>query len=190
MELTAAGILAALAATVLAAHTTGRKAAATLAAAGIVAAAVFRWAGVPDVSNWAFCMAAALGTVLVRPRWWFAPLAAGVCAAAWISILEVQGLPWLPAALLAVSVTGVAVGLAQRRAGFASAEVRDEAVVLVSCFALLLALGPELVDGWRSATALAAEPLSADVPSVGPWLGAFVIGCLLMGGVYSLWKRR
>jgi len=71
-----------------------------------------------------------------------------------------------------------------------SAEVRDEALVIVAAFALLLAVGPDVVDGWRSSVALKAEPLAAAGPEVGPWLGAVVVVSIVLGGAYSLWKRR
>jgi hypothetical protein len=190
VELHAAGILAALAIAVLAAHCAGGAAIVALAVSVVLASAAFAWAGVPDVSVLAFCVAAALAVALLRPRWLVLPAAAGICTAAWISILHGQGLPWLPAALVAISVAAAAAGLALRRAGFVSADIRDEAVVLVLCFALLLAFGPDVVDGWRAATALASEPLSAGGTDVGPWLAALVVGCLLLGGMYSLWKRR
>jgi hypothetical protein len=70
------------------------------------------------------------------------------------------------------------------------AELRDEALVLVAAFALLASLGPAVVEGWRAAVALKAEPLAAAGPDVGPWLGALVVASVLLGGAYTMWKRR
>jgi hypothetical protein len=155
------------------------------------AAGAFAWFGPPAVATLGFCVAAAAVTALMRPRWFLLPpLAAGFAAAAWISILEAQGLPWLPSALAAAILLGVTVSLAARRRGFLSAELRDEALVLVALFALLLVIVPDVVDGWRSSVALKAEPLAATGPQVGPWLGALVAAVVLLGAAYTAWKRR
>jgi hypothetical protein len=190
VELNAAGVLAALAAAVLAAQAADRTALAGLAASFALMLAVSARLELPAVSVLAFCIAAAQITALARPRWRvLPPLAAGVFAAVWVSILEAQGLPWAPAALAAAALL-VAAATASRRAGFASAELRDEALVLVGSFALLLAIGPDVVAGWRSAVALTAEPLGAAGPEIEPWVGALVVGCVLLGGGYAAWKRR
>lgn len=83
-----------------------------------------------------------------------------------------------------------AVALAARRREFVSTELRDEGLVIVASFALLLGVGPDVVDGWRSAVALKAQPLAAAERDVGPWLGGLVLASVLLGGVYTVWKRR
>jgi hypothetical protein len=159
-------------------------------AALAVAGAAFAGLGAPDVSAMAFCVVAAGATALARPQWvLLPPLAAGLFAAAWSSVLRAQGLPWLPAVLLAVAVLLGARAVAARRAGFAPPELRDEALVVVASFGLLLAVGPDVVAGWRSAVSLKAEPLAGQ-GGVGPWLGALALGCVLLGGAYTAWKRR
>ena len=166
---------------------------AAIVLAGTFAGAVFAFArsGSPAVTTLGFCLLAAAVTALTRPRWFLLPpLAAGFAAAAWISILEAQGLPWLPGAMAAVALLAVAVALAARRQRFMPAEVRDEALVLIALFALLLAVGPDVVDGWRSSIALKAEPLAAAGPQAGPWLGALVAAVVLLGAAYTAWKRR
>jgi hypothetical protein len=191
VELHAAGILAALAAAVFAAQCTRGRAAFVLLGVFVGAAFAFARFGSPDVPTFGFCLVAAAVTMLARPQWTLLPgLAAGIAAAGWISILEAQGLPWLPGALAAAGLLAVGAGLAARRRGFMSAEVRDEALVLVASFALLLAVGPDVVDGWRSSVALKAGPLAAAGPQVGPWLGALVVGVVLLGAAYTAWKRR
>jgi hypothetical protein len=53
-----------------------------------------------------------------------------------------------------------------------------------------VALGSRLVDGFKSADAFASQPLAGGrVAGVG-WLAAFVAACVVLGGLYSLWKRR
>jgi hypothetical protein len=192
VELHAAGILAALAAAVFAAQCArSRTALALLLAAFTAAAAVFVARGSFEVTTLSFYLMAAAITALARPNWWLPPpLAAGVAGAAWISVMQVQGLPWQPAAFAAGCVVAAAVALAAFRRGFVTTELRDEALVIVASFALLLGVGPDIVDGWRSSVALKAEPLAAAGPQIGPWLGALVAGSVLLGGVYSFWKRR
>ena len=196
MELQAAGVLTALAATVFAGSRgveRGSLAAslAALLATSAVTSSLFAWFGPPDVSTLAFCIVAASAAALARPSWqWLPPLAAGIGSAGWISVLRTQGLPWLPAALLAAAVLLAACVLAARRIGFAPAEMRDEALVIVGLFALLLAVGPDVMEGWQAGVALTAEPLSAEGPEVGPWLGAVILGSAMLGGAYTVWKRR
>lgn len=192
MELHAAGLLAALAATVFAAQSAGRNLAqATLFAVFAAAAHALTRLAPPDPATLGFCVAAAAVSSLARPRWWLLPpLAGGAVGAVWISVLEAQGLPWLAGAPGAAFLLATAVSLAARRRGFMPPEVRDEALVLVAAFALLLALVPDVVEGWRASLALKAEPLAAAGPQAGPWLGALVAATVLLGGAYSLWKRR
>ena len=192
MELHAAGILAALAAAVFAAQCASGRAALLGLLSGFAGAAfAFARLGSPDVMTLGFCVLAAAITALARPQWrLLPPLAGGICGAVWISVLGAQGLPLLPAAAVAACVVAAAVTLAARLPGFVSTELRDEGLVLIASFALLLGIGPEVVDGWRSAVALKAEPLAAAGPDVGLELGALVVGSVLLGGVYTVWKRR
>lgn len=191
MELNAAGILAALAAAVFAAQSWRNRASVALllvSFAGTVVA--FAGSRFFDAATLGYCIVGAAVASLARPRWWLLPpVAAGICGAAWVSILGGQGLPWAPAIVIAAAVLAASAGGARRR-GFLSNEVRDEALVIVAAFALLLAVGPAVVDGWRSSITLAAEPLGAAGPEFGPWLGAIVAVSLLLGGAYSIWKRR
>jgi hypothetical protein len=192
LELHAAGVLAALAAAVFGAQSAHGRAPAALLAATF-AGAVFGFArlGELETRTLGFCIVAAAVAGLVRPRWWLLPpVAGGLCAAAWVSILQSQGLPWLPALVAAGCLLAAAAALAARRRGFLPAELRDEALVLVAAFALLASLGPAVVEGWRAAVALKAEPLAAAGPDVGPWLGALVVASVLLGGAYTMWKRR
>jgi hypothetical protein len=193
VEHDAAGIVAALAAAVFAAGSAANRTtlAALFAAAAVAGAAAFASPRAVEADAIAFSIVAASAAAFAWPRWaLLRPLAGGIFAAAWVSISSGQGLPWLPAAMLAGSILAVTAWLAVRRPGFVTPSVHDEALVLVGGFALLVAIGPAVVDGWRSAVVLTAEPLTAESPNVGPWLGALAIGSLLLGGAYSFWKRR
>jgi hypothetical protein len=192
LELHAAGILAALAVVTFASQVRGGAPLylALLAAFAGTAFASARFAQL-DTTTLGFGVVAAATAALMRPHWrLLPPVAAGVFAAAWISVLEAQGLPWLPAAVAAAGVLSVATGLALWRREFAPPDLVDEALVLVTSFALLLAVGPDIVAGWRSGSALAAEPLTVAEPNASPWLAALVIGAMLLGGLYTAWKRR
>ncbi len=193
MELHAAGILTALAATVWSAQSAANAARlAVLIATFATIAALLAWAPIFDLEALAFGIAGANAAAFLRPRWsWLPPVAGGAAAAGWISVLQAQGLPWLPAALAAAALLAVTVAVAKRRAGFLPDEMRDEALLVVGVFALLLATYPDVVEGWRSGLALMAEPLGAAPGSgVGPWLVAVVLACVLLGGAYTAWKRR
>lgn len=117
-------------------------------------------------------------------------IAAGGFGGLWVSVLAGQGLPFLAALLPTIAVLAASVALAARRADFAPACLREEAWLIVGAFGLLLALGPAVVEGWRSAGALAGAPLEAEPGVQSLWLPAFVAGCLAVGGLYSVWKRR
>jgi hypothetical protein len=128
---------------------------------------------------------------LFRPRWWLATaLAAGAFAGLWVSGLRAQGLPLAPALLLAGAVPAAGVALTTRRPAFAPSVLREEALLLVGGLGLVVALGAQLAAGWRSAVALAAQPLSGAQSAGEGWLAAFVLACVVLGGLYSVWKRR
>jgi hypothetical protein len=134
-------------------------------------------------------LAAAVG--LFRPRWSLAPaLAAGAFAGVWVSVLRAQGLPLTPALLLAAALPAAGLTLTTRRRGFAPSVLREEALLLVGGLGLVVALGAQLAAGWRAAGALAAQPLRRQWDASEGWLTAFVLACVVLGGLYSLWKRR
>ena len=192
VELNAAGILLALALTAF----TGqgrleRRELGALAVSAVAALALLGWLGSASVATLAFGVAVAAAGALARPHWWLLPpLAAGACAAAWSMVLHVQGSPWPPAVVVPGTVAFAAIVLVNRRRSFVSPEMRDEALLLVGSFAVLLALGPGVIGGWRSAVALTAEPLAGQTGAVGPLLGTLGVACVLLGGAYTMWKRR
>jgi hypothetical protein len=158
------------------------------AAAGAAATGRAGWFPSPAAVGWA--TAAVAGVGLFRPRW--SPLlaaAGGLLAGLWIAVLRAQGLPLVPALILATAVPAAAAWLV-RRPVFAPPALLEEALLFVGGFALLLAVGGEVAAGWQAAGALAASPL-APSPAAGlKWLAAFTIACVAAGGLYSLLRKR
>jgi hypothetical protein len=191
VELNAAGILSALAAAVLAGLCGAERAELVALTLSFVVAATLTAAVIglaPAVVAAVVATAAILA--LARPGWrWVAPVGAGICAACWVSVLATQGLPFAVALPAAGALVATAVALAARRLEFAPPAVRDESLVLVAVFALVVAIGADLVAGWHSGLKLAKEPLAATMPNGGLGLVAVVVGCLALGGLYALWKR-
>ena len=194
MELHVLGMLSALGAAVFAAFgaagrpSNGALSIALAVAAGVAASGRAGWFMSPAGVGW--LTAAVAGVGLLRPRW--SPLVAaggGLLAGLWISVLQTQGVPFAPALIVAMAVPALAAWLV-RRPGFAPPALVEEALLLVGGFGLLLAVGGEVAAGWESAGALAASPLAASPAADSKWLAAFTIGCVIAGGLYSLWKRR
>jgi hypothetical protein len=191
LESDALGIVSALAAVAFAAVPTRARAARGAAALVFVAVAVLLYERVPTVALASTGIAVAAALMLLRPAWPRVALAcAAACAALWAAVLQQQGLA-LPLALGIAGAAPLAASLlARRRARFAPPALRDEALVLVGACALILAVAPGLIAGWRSAVALQATPLGADAAPAAPWPFAVAAACIALGGVYSVWRRR
>ena len=114
-------------------------------------------------------------------------LSAGVLGGLWAWFLQTQGLSWVAAVLLPAASLGIAV-FASRRPNFALPHIREEALLLVCCLGLLVALGPELLAGWRSAEALNA----ASLPSRAMEGWVLVVGAtsVVAGGLTVLARQR
>ncbi|HEY8429172.1 MAG TPA: hypothetical protein VIL20_12385, partial [Sandaracinaceae bacterium] len=67
---------------------------------------------------------------------------------------------------------------------------REEALLIVGALALVVATAPPVIEGWRSAAALTAEPLAEPPVAAGAGLAVFLLACLAGGGLYALWRRR
>lgn len=83
-----------------------------------------------------------------------------------------------------------AAWLATRRPAFAPPALREEALLIVGALALVVATAPPVIEGWRSAAALTAEPLAEPPVAAGAGLAVFLLACLAGGGLYALWRRR
>lgn len=136
-------------------------------------------------------IAVAAGVLLARPQWQLVPpIAAGLAAGAWTAMLATQGVPVIAALVVAVVAVSAAVWLAAHRPGFAPALLRDEALLVVGALAMVLAASDAVAEGWRAALNLAAVPLAGNEPKGGTGLVAVVVASVVLGGGYSLWKRR
>ncbi|HET8697477.1 MAG TPA: hypothetical protein VFO94_08330 [Gammaproteobacteria bacterium] len=192
MELHAVGMLCALGAAGFAALRAADRAGMAAVMAGFGAALGAVTAGrFPEPSSIGAAAVVLAAVALFRPSLWLAAaLAAGAFAGLWVSVLRAQGLPLAPALVLAAAVPAAAMALTTRRPRFAPSVLREEALLLVGGLGLVVALGPPLVAGFESADAFASQPLSGGPEASVGWLSAFVAGCVVLGGLYSLWKRR
>ncbi len=192
MELHALGLLCGLGATSLATWTAGgRRSRGVFLAGFLLGALVLGTSRFPDPSWTATAAAVAAALTLWKPAWSeVTVVCGGVLAGLWISVLQLQGLPFAPALFVAAVLPAVAAFLAARRAGFATPRLREEALVIVIGLGLALAMAPEVAAGWQSALELKAIPLDAERPGGAVWIFLFGGLCALFGGLYSLWRRR
>jgi len=79
--------------------------------------------------------------------------------------------------------------LTRRQPRFAPAIVREEALLIVAGLGMILAIGPNIAAGWRSALALRAEPLVETAAPSAVWVFIVVGACLSAGGIFALWRR-
>ena len=152
------------------------------------------WTGLEQILNpvWVgILVAVAAGLQLARPG--FFPIAAftsGVLAGCWIPLLRAQLVDVVPALLLAVGVPVVSMLLTLRRPRFAPISVFEDSMLLIVVLGLVVAVGPQVVEGWRSAGIMNVEYETGANATAAPWV--LFIGCssLVLGGCYSLWWRR
>ncbi|HEU4618957.1 MAG TPA: hypothetical protein VFV10_13030 [Gammaproteobacteria bacterium] len=192
MQIDTLGILLGFAAVTLAALEPRRPWVALVSLAGFAAGAA--WLGparFPDPGTAAFLAAGPAALALAKPRWGAGAAAcAGLAAALWAGVMQVQGLPALPAAAVAALPPAAAALLARRSGRFAPAGLREEALALVVVLGLLVALVPEVVAGWRSASAFGSTPQEAARAGGTAWMLAAASLCAVGGALYALWRRR
>ena len=186
--LQALGILCGLACVVFAAAGSDRRLG--FFAMALSFGATAQWIGRhPPDPAWAGLLVVAIAALgLARPgQRTILAVGAGVFAALWASFLQTQGTPLVLAWLIAAALLGIAA-VASRRPGFAPPSIREEALLLVGCFGLVVALSPELVAGWHSAAALNA----ASVPSrsMGGWVLLVGGASIVAGGLTVLARNR
>jgi len=184
----ALGILCGLACVVFATVASDRRP--SLVAMTLSFAVTALWIGLqPADPAWASLLVVGVGALgLARPQQRIAmAVGAGTLGAMWAWLMSAQGTPSVLAFLIAASVLAIAV-VAGRRPGFAAPSVREEALLLVCCFGLALALGPELVAGWQSAAALNAS----SVPSraMEGWVLLVGASSIAAGGLTALVRAR
>lgn len=190
MELQAVALLSALATTTFASNAAANRAAMAWAVVG-VAAGLLGFANGASAAAVAGIAVTAAALRFGRPHWHaVAPLAAGAMGAAWAATLQAQGIALGVGLLLACAVASIANRLAARSPTFAPDALRDEAAVVIGIFGAAVLVGGELVAGWRTAAALAEQPLRGAETPVGIGLVAIVLAALALGAGYTLWTRR
>jgi len=192
LELHALGLLCGLGATSLATWTAGSLRGRAVFLAGLLVGTLFLGADRFPGPSWiATTTVVVAALTLWKPAWSVvAVFCGGVLAGLWVSVLQLQGLPFAPALFVAVVLPAVAAYLAVRRTGFATPKLREEALIVLIGFGLAMAIAPEVTAGWRSALELKATPLGAESPGGAGWVFLFGGFCALFGGLYSLWRRR
>lgn len=145
----------------------------------------------PD-PTWAGLIAVAASAIfLFRPRYAIVAAAlGGILGGLWTALLEAQGLPYSVALIGAATVIGVARYLTRTRPAFAPEQLRDEGLLAVGLFGLVVATLPGVLDGWQAATNLAATSERASQAIVPAWTVALLLSSTTLGAVYSLWSRR
>ncbi len=139
----------------------------------------------------AITVAIVAALTLWKPAWSVAMVVCGgLLAGLWISVLQLQGLPFVPALVVGVAMPAVSAFFSMRRPDFATQTLREESLILLIVLGLAVAMVPEVTAGWRSALELKAVPLGVESPDGVAWV--FLVGgaCALFGGMYSLWRRR
>lgn len=119
----------------------------------------------------------------------------GIAAAYWTAMLAGQGIP------LALAIAGpVLVSFASAlctlcRPGFASPQLRDEALVIVMVLALAQAIVPTVMDAWRSAAVFQDAALTHDngretLLVLTLMALFFVLGALYQGWILKRWIAK
>lgn len=146
--------------------------------------------GVPDPATVAGFAALVAGCKIYRPSWTTLPaFCGGLLAAVLAVLLRDQGLSAPLALVLAAAIPALSVGLASRSSKFAPEDMLEEGVLLMLVLGLGAAVGPALLEGWRSAGAMnvAAEAANHVMPA---WVLSVAAASILLGGVWSMWRHR
>jgi hypothetical protein len=163
-----------------------------LAVGFVIATVVTSPQRLPDPTWVGVFSAGAAIVVLFRPRF-------AVVAAAWggalggilTAMTEVQGLHSAASAGPIVVLMATTVWLARLRPAFAPDVLRDEALLAVCLFGLIVAVVPGVIDGWQAAANLTIEPAtpgpSTPIPA---WTLALVGTATALGAAHALWSRR
>lgn len=145
-----------------------------------------------QASHAALLIALAAMSLLRRPSAHMALYYGGFLTALWISTLLTAAYPLLLAVLLPLAAALTTQLLALYRPGFRSESLLQEALIVLLMISLPVALVPELIAGWRSATALQGiDPATVAAPLVSG-VGAVTVAvmCVLFGILYTRWKYK
>jgi hypothetical protein len=184
------GMLCALASATFATRAAAQRWTVVAFVAAFVASATWtRFVDVPDPALIGILVALVAVVRLKGPR--FSPVAAvsaGALAAIWVSVLQLQGMPVVPAVVMAIAVPTASMTLALRRSWFAPPQLHEEALLLVAGLGLAVTAGPAVASGWQSA-ALMNLQYEASGSGLPPWALIVSAASVALGGGYSLWWR-
>jgi len=115
---------------------------------------------------------------------------AGLLAGIWLQTLLALRYPFPLAAVLVFGSAACALTGSVRRPGFRSPELLKEAFLLLGCSALVLALLPELLQGWNSALALQGVDAGAESGASGIEVLWITVVFVVLGMGRAAWKYR
>jgi hypothetical protein len=131
---------------------------------------------------------------LFRPgRRSFTLAVAGLLAGLWSAVLHLQGLPVIPAVLVAVTLPTASAYLRVYRPAFAPATLREEALLFLLILGVVAAAAPGIVDGWHAAVTLniqGSESEASPTTVMPMWTMFVASAALVSGGLFSMWSRR
>ena len=138
-------------------------------------------------------MVLALAAFLKLHKTRLAPQAAvfgGMLAAFWIDMLIRQGYPVVPVMAMVTGFALVAFLGSVYRSGFVSPPVLDEALIIILLMALFVAIIPDAISGWQSATSLQGIGAGRETQAGNPVVILLTISFVLLGSLYAGWKYR
>ena len=138
--------------------------------------------------------AGVVSLALVHVRWsvrgWGIAIAAGVLAGLWGHVLQRYGVAAWVALPIAAALPIGSVFMARRSPAFAPAGLREDVMLWVGVLAVVLAAGPAVSLGWRTASALNLESGYTARSEIGPRLTLGLGAVASLGALHSWWRRR
>ncbi|MEQ1910356.1 MAG: hypothetical protein ABMA15_16160 [Vicinamibacterales bacterium] len=161
-------------------------------AGSFAAAAWFLSGRIPDAARTAASLAAVGAASLAWPTRLepVMPLAAAVAAAVLWQVLCAQSLPPLLALVVATAPCLASTLLTTARPHFAPPHLRDEGLLLVLVFAVVVAMVPAFSEGWHAALSLNADSAASQPAQVPLWTAATAASVVALGASYSAWRYR
>jgi len=145
----------------------------------------------PDPEIAGVLAAAAASVYLFRPRYaWFGIALGGAVAGMLVQVLAILGAPSLMAAALVSLGMAATAWLAKTRPRFSPETLREEALLIVCCLGLVVAVLPSMLDGWQAAANLNVRVENLAQQTIPAWTLSVVAMSMLLGAAYALWSRR
>ena len=114
----------------------------------------------------------------------------GMLAAFWIDMLIRQGYPTVPVITMVTGVALLAFLGSVYRSGFVSPPVLDEALIIILLMALFVAIIPDAISGWQSATSLQGIDAGQGAQTGNPGVLLLIFSFVILGSLYAGWKNR